>query len=104
MCTMKFFLAATLLIIGFTRCLNAQPDSSQMTAVVLNEQGAKEFQSGQTSKALESFKRAIAIRPLFPEALNNLGATYNAIGKYDEALDAFARALKVKPDYAEAYY
>jgi len=53
-------------------------------------------------EAIESFHKALELKPDFAEAHNNLGNVLLAQGRLDEALDGFHKALVLKPDYAEA--
>ena len=54
-------------------------------------------------EALESFERALAIRPDYAEALNNRGNTLQELKRFDEALESYERALAIRPNYAEAH-
>jgi tetratricopeptide (TPR) repeat protein len=44
-------------------------------------------------KSIVHFKRALALRPDFPEAQNNLGTLYLLLREWDLALDCFQRAV-----------
>ena len=49
------------------------------------------------------WRRAIAIQPAFPVALNNLGNVLRELGRLEEAEACYRRALELKPDLAEAH-
>jgi len=48
---------------------------------------------GVYEKSIVHFKRALALRPEFPEAQNNLGTLYLLLREWDLALDCFQRAV-----------
>ncbi|MGO9934563.1 MAG: tetratricopeptide repeat protein [Steroidobacteraceae bacterium] len=52
--------------------------------------------------ALDSYARALKIKPDYAEAHNNRGIALQELKRFAEALDSYARALKIKPDHAEA--
>jgi len=49
--------------------------------------------------AIAACRRALAIRPDYPEAWNNIGAALNQLGRYEEAVPACEQALRYKPDF-----
>ena len=58
---------------------------------------------GQTNRAIDHFKDALALKPDYAAAHYNLGNSFKAQGKLDEAAARFRRAAELKPDYAEAH-
>jgi predicted O-linked N-acetylglucosamine transferase (SPINDLY family) len=54
------------------------------------------------SEALESYNRAVALRPDNAKAWNNRGIALACLARHDEALESYDAALRVKPDHAEA--
>ncbi|MCZ6861975.1 MAG: tetratricopeptide repeat protein [Alphaproteobacteria bacterium] len=72
--------------------------------VLHNLTGAIHVGLGQLDHAVESFLRALEIKPDYAEAHNNLGNALKDRGKHAEALASYHRALEIKPDYAEAHY
>jgi tetratricopeptide (TPR) repeat protein len=52
--------------------------------------------------AAEAFRRALALRPVFPEAWNELGFALRNQGRYAESLAAYDEALRQRPDFPEA--
>ena len=53
--------------------------------------------------AIESFDKAIQIKPNFAEAYNNRGNAFLELQKLESAIESFDKAIQIKPDYAEAY-
>lgn len=53
-------------------------------------------------EAIALFERAVAIRPLFPEALSNLGLALAQAGRADEALARLEAALRLDPNFSQA--
>src|SRR5262249_28107656 len=56
----------------------------------------------RANEALESFERALALRPALPEALNNRGIALQSLGRHAAAVESFDAALKLNPGYADA--
>jgi len=54
-------------------------------------------------EALACYRRALAKRPDYPEALGNLGNALKAKGALNEAIASFRQALAIMPEYAEAH-
>jgi len=52
--------------------------------------------------AAEAFRRALALRAVFPEAWNELGFALRNQGQYAESLAAYDEALRQRPDFPEA--
>ena len=52
--------------------------------------------------AVENFRRAVALRPNFPEAWNELGYALRQAGRYQDALKAYDEALRLRPNFPEA--
>ena len=53
--------------------------------------------------ALESFKRAAALREDFPEAHNNYGVMLNEVNDCEDATRELSLAVRYAPDYAQAH-
>ena len=60
-------------------------------------------EQGKLGEAAICYRRAVQLKPDYPEAHNNLGAALNDLGKPDEAVACYRRALELKPDYAETH-
>ncbi len=55
------------------------------------------------SRALESFRRALALKPDYDLAVFNMANVYRTIGKDDEALVGYRRLLELDPHNAQAH-
>ena len=55
------------------------------------------------SRALESFQRALALKPDYDLAVFNMANVYRTIGKDDEALVGYRRLLELDPRNAQAH-
>jgi protein O-mannosyl-transferase len=56
-------------------------------------------EAGRFQECIAAAKRAIAIKPDFPEAYNNLAAAYEGLKQWDDAIAAAQQAIKLKPDF-----
>ena len=59
---------------------------------------------GKRSEAIQSFQRALALKPDYTEAYNNLGILHTQIGLPEAAAAYHRHALELKPDYADAHF
>ncbi|HJT66342.1 MAG TPA: tetratricopeptide repeat protein [Pyrinomonadaceae bacterium] len=64
----------------------------------LYEQGVDEARAGDTQKAADSLKDAVALYPNFPLALNELGVQYLKLGQTKKAVDTLKEAVRLSPD------
>ncbi|MDI6688468.1 MAG: tetratricopeptide repeat protein, partial [Desulfobacterales bacterium] len=55
------------------------------------------------NESIDSFSRAIQIKPDFAEAYNNMGVAIERQGNFTEAARHYREALRIKHDYAEAH-
>ncbi len=53
-------------------------------------------------EAIGDFRRALDLRPNFPEAWNELGFALRQVGQYAEAVKAYNQALRLRPNFPEA--
>jgi predicted O-linked N-acetylglucosamine transferase (SPINDLY family) len=67
------------------------------------ERGTAAARAGRMAEGIIALRRAIELRPDFPEALYNLGAAYRDAGNSDAALAAYRRAAEVVPKFADVY-
>jgi tetratricopeptide (TPR) repeat protein len=66
-------------------------------ALDLYSKAQESTRSGDSKKAVEHLKAAVAIYPNFSLALNDLGVEYLKLGEIDKAAEALATAVKLSP-------
>ncbi|HEU4797264.1 MAG TPA: tetratricopeptide repeat protein, partial [Pyrinomonadaceae bacterium] len=81
--------------------LNAALANVPKPAIELYEKGVALAQQGETEKAIEQLRRAVALHANFGLALNELGVQYLKRGELDKAADAFTKVLQLAPDAPE---
>ena len=59
---------------------------------------------GRLDVAVESFERALAIKPDYTEVNYNLGVTLKELGQLEDAVNSYEKAVALKPDYTDAHY
>jgi len=64
----------------------------------LYEKGLELSRAGESSKAADSFKEAVALYPKFPLALNELGVQYLKLGHTQKAIETLREAVKLSPE------
>ena len=91
------------------RLKQALSESSQMlekfpkSVILFNIVGASNAELRQFDAAIESYKKALEIKPDYAEAYYNMGNALKDKDDPEAAIDSYKQALKIKPDYAEAY-
>ncbi len=71
-----------------------------------NRLGVRMFKERKTEKAIEVFRRILAVHPQSNSTWNNLAIAQDAAGRFDEAEQAFQRSLAIDPlhiDTAKSY-
>lgn len=68
----------------------------------LNNQALLLESSGQLQEAIVLYKKALDMKPDFPEAWYNLGNVYGKIRQFNEAMNCLNNAIKYKSNYAQA--
>ena len=56
-----------------------------------------------SGRAYDYLKKALALRPVYPEALNNLGVLYLRTRRPQEAIASFEESIRVAPAYDQSY-
>jgi Flp pilus assembly protein TadD len=64
--------------------------------------GNAQLLRGRPKEALDSYERALRVKPDMPELLALKGEALSAMGRYDEAIEVFDRVLAVRPADAES--
>ena len=81
-----------------TALLERFPNSSFLTILGRVHKGL-----GQLDTSIESYKKALALKPDHANAYYNMGNALKERGKLEEAIEAYNKALVFNPDYADAY-
>jgi Flp pilus assembly protein TadD len=76
----------------------------QEAPIAYNNRGLAFMNLGETDRAAEDYRRAIAMDPGVAEPYYNLGKIYEKKGLYDEAIGEYKKAVSLKPDFADAYF
>ncbi|QQJ97268.1 tetratricopeptide repeat protein [Burkholderia ambifaria] len=94
-CQLKQYDAGLVLM---ERSLAERPDASYF-----NNLGNMLRECGRLDDAIAHYRRAVALRPDYPEAHNNLGNALRDAHDPAEAMQSCSRAIELRPGYAEAY-
>ena len=81
--------------------LNAALATVPRAAIELYEKGMEAVGRNEPDKAIDHFKRAVALHPNFGLALNELGVQYLRKGELDKAAEVLAKAIEVAPEAPE---
>lgn len=60
-------------------------------------------QARRFAEALDSYDKALALKPDLADIHNNRAVALASLGRRGEALESYGRAVALKPDYAQAY-
>jgi len=86
----------------------AQKGEIKITLTKTTDEAELTFQEAERlgqldrEKAVAAYKKAIKLRPTYPEAFLALGRTQADMGDLEDALKSLASARKLRPGYAEA--
>jgi len=75
------------------------PDDS----LLFNIRGACFAGLGQNDAAVESYKKAVLLKPSYAKAHYNLGGALQETGQLDEAVKSYESAIALEPENAEAH-
>ncbi len=75
----------------------AAPAAEQEYGRGLVARSAKDWQA-----AVGAFRKAVNLRPAYPEAWNELGYALRNQGRYADSLNAYDEALRLRPNFPEA--
>ena len=57
------------------------------------------FSLGRLDAAEDLFRRALILKPDYPDALNNLGTIFHNRGAFADSIPFYKKALALRPDY-----
>lgn len=83
---------------GFHEILEERPSSAQISREIAIEA----IQNGHYGDAIRELKKAIALKPDYPDLHNYLGIAYGNHGMVDDSIEEFEVALKINPYYLKA--
>jgi tetratricopeptide (TPR) repeat protein len=63
-----------------------------------NNLGQRYQERGEFLRAIEEYRKAIAMRPNFHSAWNNMAVCYGKLKQYDRAEEALRKTIEIKPD------
>ena len=66
--------------------------------------GAAQKEEGDLEDAIESYKKALKIKPDYAEAYSNISVIMQDKGDLEAAIKNCKQAIRLKPGYADAYY
>jgi tetratricopeptide (TPR) repeat protein len=75
----------------------AVPTAEQEYSRGIAARNAKNWQA-----AVGSFRKAVSLKPAYPEAWNELGYALRNEGNYPDSLKAYDEALRLRPNFPEA--
>lgn len=82
----------------FDEILMERPNSAQIS----RELAIEAIQNGEYEEAIRELKKAVTIKPDYPDLHNFLGIAYGNNGMVDDAVCEFEIALKINPYYLKA--
>src|SRR2546421_894649 len=89
------FLALSLLAPGFATCQTSEAQVEQFFRA-----GQEAMKQRQFGRAVEEFKKVLALDPTLVEGEVNLGLAYQSLSEYDLAVRHLSKALLERPDLA----
>ncbi len=75
----------------------AAPSAEQEYGRGIAARTAKDWQA-----AVGAFRKAVDLRPAYPEAWNELGYALRNQGRYADSINAYDQALRLRPNFPEA--
>jgi protein O-mannosyl-transferase len=78
-------------------------DRNPDTWLGCNNAGVALRMDGRAAEAVPWLRRALLLRPDYPEGENDLGVALSDLGRTDEAIAHFRRAIALVPAYADAH-
>lgn len=83
---------------------NYQSNTDSSSADVFFSRGEECYEKEDYDCAVDSYTRAIELRPQYAEAFYKRGSAYADKGSYDQAVEDFSKTIELNPQSAEAFY
>jgi tetratricopeptide (TPR) repeat protein len=83
--------------------LNKGGEEEKEEAEVWLERGYEQLETGDFEEAIESFDKAVEIKPDYHQAWYNRGNVLYELLRLEEAIASFDKAIEIKPDYYDAW-
>ena len=80
--------------------LKSNPDDPQLNY----ELGNLYLGKGELNNAIGRFQKALAVKPIFPQAMNNLAMAHTFGRQYDQAREVFKKLIVLQPENSTTYY
>ena len=84
----------------FREAIDFYKPGAETSAVLANKTGIAYHQLQDLNNAEKYYRKAIKLKPNYPEAINNLGTVYYAKKSYRRAINQYKNALRVSPNSA----
>ncbi len=87
-------------------CLGADIAPSELSrqqSAYYRLEGRRYQESGNLQEAVSSYRKAVAVNPVYADAYNDLGVALESLGDLIKAEEAYLSALKVNPDMGSAH-
>lgn len=84
----------------FREAIEFYKPEAEKNAVLANKTGIAYHQLQDLNNAEKYYRRAIKLKPNYPEAINNLGTVYYAKKSYRRAVNQYKNALRIAPTSA----
>jgi tetratricopeptide (TPR) repeat protein len=84
----------------FREAIDFYKPEAEKNAVLANKTGIAYHQLQDLNNAEKYYRKAIKLKPKYPEAINNLGTVYYAKKSYRRAINQYKNALRVAPNSA----
>jgi tetratricopeptide (TPR) repeat protein len=88
---------------SYAAALEAYQRDPEKSAVLFNKMGVAYHHMFALEQARKYYQMALAMKPIYPDALNNLAAVYHGQHEYKQAERTYKQALKLAPTSAITY-
>ncbi|MGF6596466.1 protein O-GlcNAc transferase [Paraburkholderia sp. GAS448] len=89
--------------VGITLMERSIAVQAQPQPAYYNNLGNMLMERGRLAQAIEHYRRAVSLKPDYPEAHNNLGNALREARQPQASMLSCAQAIELRPGYAEAY-